>query len=362
VFQIGANALLQELKRKCSVTLQEILEEQFTIGDKVFLIHLQETGKVTGMNGADMVFVQLNDMEIPVYCSDITKKIPSTKEAEIKKPEAVIQRTEKKDPAHETIIKSGSGISLAFVPVMQKGGEIIRFEVMLLNDTPYAVSFGYWLGLYGETRFSLEKIVLPYQPLLLHELEYDALNEGPLLELKVTDLKNEQLEGRLAQKIRPQNFFNKLSKMPLTGKEAYGYKVKTIAPVKKQKVPSQEKPAKIAFDPDVLKQLMMDSAPGKDLQVSEAAREIDLHIEALTEHYKSMSNGEMIHLQLAEFSQMLDRAIANGLTTIHVIHGVGSGKLKKEIHRLLKSRKEVKSFNNDYHPRYAYGATEVILK
>jgi hypothetical protein len=338
------------------------LEEQFAIGDRVFLIHLQETGKVTGMNGADMVFVQLDDMEIPVYCSDITKQIPSTKEVEIKKPDAVIPRTEKKDPIPETIIKSGSGISLAFVPVTQKGGEIIRFEVMLLNDTPYAVSFVYWLGLYGETRFSLEKIALPYQPLLLHELEYDALNEGPLLELKVRDVKNEQLEGSMAQKIRPQNFFNKLSKMPLTGKEAYGYKVKTVVPAKKVKEQPVVKPGKIAFDPEVLKQQMMDSAPGKDLQVSEAAREIDLHIEALTGDYKSMSNTEMIHLQLEKFSQMLDSAIANGLTTFHVIHGVGSGKLKKEIHHLLKCRKEVKSFNNDYHPRYGHGATEVVLK
>ena len=59
------------------------MEEQFNIGDKVFLTHLQETGNVTRLNGADMVFVQVDDMEIPVYCSDITKKIPSTQEAEI---------------------------------------------------------------------------------------------------------------------------------------------------------------------------------------------------------------------------------------------------------------------------------------
>lgn len=338
------------------------MEEQFAIGDKVFLTHLQETGNVTRLNGADMVFVQVDDMEIPVYCSDITKKIPSAKEIEIKKPGPVIPRVEKKDATPETIIKAGSGISLAFVPVTQKDGEIIRFEVVLLNDTPYAVSFIYWLGLYGETRFSLEKIVLPYQPLLLHELEYDALNEGPLLELKVRDVKNEQLEGSMAQKIRPQNFFNKLSKMPLTGKDAYGYKVKTLIPAKKVKELPVAKPARIAFDPEVLKQQMLDSAPGKDMQLSEAAREIDLHIEALTGDYKSMSNAEMIHLQLAEFLQMLDRAIANGLTTFHVIHGVGSGKLKKEIHQLLKSRKEVRSFNNNYHPSYGYGATEVVLK
>lgn len=52
------------------------MEEKFSAGDKVFLIHLQEEGIVTRLNGAGMVYVQLSDMEIPVYCTDITKDIP----------------------------------------------------------------------------------------------------------------------------------------------------------------------------------------------------------------------------------------------------------------------------------------------
>lgn len=44
-----------------------------------------------------------------------------------------------------------------------------------------------------------------------------------------------------------------------------------------------------------------------------------------------------------------------------VIHGVGSGKLKDEIHEILKTKKEVKTFVNQYHPNFGYGATEVYF-
>jgi dsDNA-specific endonuclease/ATPase MutS2 len=75
-----------------------------------------------------------------------------------------------------------------------------------------------------------------------------------------------------------------------------------------------------------------------------------------------MSNQEMLHLQLSKFQQALERAIAHGADKLYAIHGVGSGKLRNEIHALLKQYREVKSFNNDYHPRYGFGATEVILQ
>jgi dsDNA-specific endonuclease/ATPase MutS2 len=45
-----------------------------------------------------------------------------------------------------------------------------------------------------------------------------------------------------------------------------------------------------------------------------------------------------------------------------MIHGVGSGKLKDEIHELLKVKKEVKSFFNKYDPRFGYGATEIFFQ
>jgi dsDNA-specific endonuclease/ATPase MutS2 len=44
-----------------------------------------------------------------------------------------------------------------------------------------------------------------------------------------------------------------------------------------------------------------------------------------------------------------------------VIHGVGKGKLREEIHEILKLKKEVKYFINQYDPRFGYGATEIFF-
>jgi dsDNA-specific endonuclease/ATPase MutS2 len=45
-----------------------------------------------------------------------------------------------------------------------------------------------------------------------------------------------------------------------------------------------------------------------------------------------------------------------------VIHGVGTGRLREEIHEQLKHRKEVKTFVNQYHPAFGYGATEIFFE
>jgi dsDNA-specific endonuclease/ATPase MutS2 len=50
------------------------------------------------------------------------------------------------------------------------------------------------------------------------------------------------------------------------------------------------------------------------------------------------------------------------LPNMIVIHGVGSGKLKDEIHEVLKTKKEVRYFINQYDARFGYGATEIFFK
>jgi len=88
---------------------------------------------------------------------------------------------------------------------------------------------------------------------------------------------------------------------------------------------------------------------------------IDLHMEKLTDDWQHMSNFEILTLQLKEFEKWYDLALAHHLANFTVIHGVGSGKLRDEIHELLKTKKEVKYFINQYDPRFGYGATEIFF-
>jgi dsDNA-specific endonuclease/ATPase MutS2 len=75
-----------------------------------------------------------------------------------------------------------------------------------------------------------------------------------------------------------------------------------------------------------------------------------------------MSNFEILTLQLKTFEKYYDLAIADRLPQFIVIHGVGTGKLRDEIHEILKLKREVKSYINQYHHAYGFGATEIYFK
>jgi dsDNA-specific endonuclease/ATPase MutS2 len=67
-------------------------------------------------------------------------------------------------------------------------------------------------------------------------------------------------------------------------------------------------------------------------------------------------------LQLRTFEKYYDLAIAHHQPTLIVVHGVGEGVLRDEIHGLLRLKREVKSFVNQYHPGFGYGATEIYFQ
>jgi len=69
----------------------------------------------------------------------------------------------------------------------------------------------------------------------------------------------------------------------------------------------------------------------------------------------------MLTLQLTELEKWVDLAIAHKQPELTVIHGVGAGKLREEVHEYLKTRREVKHFINQYDSRFGYGATVILF-
>ncbi len=92
------------------------------------------------------------------------------------------------------------------------------------------------------------------------------------------------------------------------------------------------------------------------------SREVDLHIEEITENFPSMKPDEMLRLQLETFRRSLEAAIAHHYANIIFIHGVGNGTLRTEIHKQLGKHPHVKTFKDARKEKFGYGATEVILK
>jgi hypothetical protein len=88
--------------------------------------------------------------------------------------------------------------------------------------------------------------------------------------------------------------------------------------------------------------------------------EVDLHLEELLDSTAGMDHFEMITYQLRHFEKCLDEAIERKIWKFVAIHGVGKGRLREEIRKILKNRSI--AFQDASYAKYGYGATEVRLK
>jgi hypothetical protein len=89
-------------------------------------------------------------------------------------------------------------------------------------------------------------------------------------------------------------------------------------------------------------------------------KEVDLHIEELVDKPGELSSFEMLNIQLERFEKELDEAMAGNFRKIVFIHGVGNGRLRQEIHSILKNTRGI-TFQDGSYKEYGYGATQVNI-
>ncbi len=90
------------------------------------------------------------------------------------------------------------------------------------------------------------------------------------------------------------------------------------------------------------------------------ALEVDLHIEAIIEHTRGLTNYDMLNKQLETAQQQLYFARQKRIKRVVFIHGVGEGVLKTELETLLRRHDDLDFYPADVR-EYGYGATEVYF-
>ena len=126
----------------------------------------------------------------------------------------------------------------------------------------------------------------------------------------------------------------------------------------KKKKGSDRPESKLGFDPELLKMYMTGGAnPGFSNKVDSAEDIIDLHLESGNGRSKSIPGQDALFYQLDEFEKAMDKAIAAGKLEFRVVHGLGKGKLKAEIYKILDKHSGVKTYKNEYHSKFGYGST-----
>lgn len=100
----------------------------------------------------------------------------------------------------------------------------------------------------------------------------------------------------------------------------------------------------------------------EDQPRKEVTMEVDLHLEELVEFADRVPPADSLKIQMEAVSKALSDALVNHASSLVLIHGVGAGKLRQEVHDLLKRTKHVKSFGPADSRKYGNGATNVIFQ
>lgn len=311
-------------------------------GDKVRFLHSKGEGIVRKVLDRNQVEVEIEEgFLIPVLRSELV--VVSSAEEEIHPADDAA--------ADNAFYQSGktNGIYLAYVPFNDR-----VLSLHLINDTGFLI---YYSGgeLQEENYSGLTSGSLGRnQQVKLMELKVAEFDEWPVLALQIIffssgrSVYKEPLSKKI--KFRPSVFFKSKRKAPVLNEDAYLFQIDR---------------EEVNVDPKKIVEQMYEGSAGQEsntLPFALPSKEVDLHIEELTEDHQKMSNDEMLQLQLKIFRDSLEKAIAGKMEEITFIHGVGNGVLKSRIQAILSKNKDILFFKDAQREKFGYGATYVKIR
>jgi hypothetical protein len=313
------------------------------IGDRVRVLHGKEEGIIRKVSAGGRIEVEIEDgFVIPVLKSEVV----------------LVAEAEKNyfgengsTPAHvDTPLPISAakdqGLYLAFVPINDQS-----LSLYLINDSvqPY---LSHASEVYGTNHRTLFAGALGAgEAKKIDDRILKELDEWPAFLLRFIPIQaklNRAIPAFERQlKMKPTQFFKHLSKSPLIGKNAYLFGLENTT-----------KELDIRGLNAELNQL---TPTPQVTRVQAPSASIDLHIEALHPKPDSLSNSEMLRIQLEVFEKNLNQAIAAGMDQITFIHGIGNGVLRKEIHKRLSQLRNISYFQDTQKDQWGYGATLVKI-
>jgi hypothetical protein len=337
---------------------------KFEIGDKVTVLHSNEEGEVVEMINDKMVMVEVRGVRFPAYIDQLDfpyfKRFSEKKILPLKKEKTYLDQLPK-DKTKKTN-SPPDGFWLRILPVSDDdefGDEVVEsLKIYLVNNTEKGLHFQYKLSYGGKPDFSLSNEIPASKEFYLHDIPFQNLNDAPVFDIDFNLLQHEKLKAphfETSLKLKAKQVFLRIEEIRKKGEASFAYKLFERYP---DKAIEEDKPE---YQGTIRNGNKLYDAKQSRQHLEPAKYEVDLHIEKLTPDWSNLSNFEMLTLQLNTFEKYLDLAIAHHQHNLIVIHGVGKGKLKEEIHEILNARREVRSYINQYDPRYGYGATEIFL-
>ena len=335
---------------------------KYEIGDKIIVLLTDEEGTVVDIMNDKMVMIEVRGVKFPAYMDQIdfpyfkmfTQKKPVEKKKiyvdNIKKEKSVAKQ------------KTGDGVWLNFIPVFDKDvfdDDIVeKLRIYLVNHNEEEYSFHYNLFFTGESHFELKNTIRGNSDFYLHDVNFEDLSDNPKFDVEfslVNENKKKAPYYETSLKLKGKQLFKKIEELQLKNEASFSYELFITYPDKAE----EEKVDLSRLGNAGFR--VYDASRGRE-HLAPARSVVDLHIEKLTDNWKHLSNFDILTMQLSTFEKYYELAVLHHQRELIIIHGVGEGKLRDEIHERLRYKDEVKSFVNQFHHAYGYGATEIFFK
>ena len=337
---------------------------KYQVGDKILILHSNEEAVIIDIINKEMLMVDAGGVQFPVYMDQVDfpyfKQFTEKKVVATPKERKFVDDLKKEKKVAE--VRVADGMWLNFLPVLDTdefGDEVVEaFKIYLINRTEQRYDFTYTLHFFGKADFDLKNQLNPFENFYIHDIPFSNWNDSPSFEFEfILDPPDKKKASHFetSLKLRGKQMFAKIDEMRKKNEASFSYKLFETYPDKQHD--------------DYLE---MDKLTAKGYKVYNAANArqhldpprsvVDLHIEKLSDDWKHLRNHEIMALQLRTFEKYYDLALAHHQHSLTIIHGVGEGVLRDEIHAILRLKREVKSFVNQYHSRYGYGATDIYFQ
>lgn len=332
---------------------------KFSIGDRMVLNRTGEEGYVTAFIDNQMIEVEVGGVVFPVHIADIDHPYLRWFTDKTKKKKTTLPEQFPAEKVADRKQRLAKGVYLSFLPVFktQEMEEVVDvLKVHLLNEMPIPVKFSYDVRIAQNSEFRHEGTLHAFGNLYLHSVDYAVMNDQPRFHWKLADVENTNLapaEGIL--RIKPAKLFEHINDIQVKGEPTFSYMLIEDFIAKKKDDPA----SRYAPPPPP-------PAPAAKLvsaKTMEAPKfEVDLHIEALMDNRKGLSNADIVSIQLEALRHHLQLCIVHRQERMIVIHGLGKGRLKEEVHTILKQTPEVNRYKNEWSAKYGFGATEIFFR
>jgi len=344
----------------------------FKKGDRVKFLNDVGQGVIVRFQDKNIVVV-LNDdgFEVPIIMSEILKiegnysfsdenendKIVLSGK-EDSKPLPII---EVEDDLEEDGINTDKNASIFFalVPINQNDCTNSDLAVYLINDSNFRIMYSIAKSENNFQTLFAYGILEDNTKVILQKIKRDELNSFETMHFQIIFFRKGNYTNitPIDKKwsLKPSRFYkqNTFTENDFFNENAFIYELTA----------EEKNLADYILDSDIEK-AKKEKDPKKHVQSNvntNQIEEVDLHIQELVDDYSTLSNAEILDIQMARFITTLEGGILSGTKKMVFIHGVGNGKLKQEIRKTIERKYPKLRTQDASFKEYGYGATMVIL-